>query len=435
MKNTTIQWILGILLIASMFSVQAAGTTYTDSKFGFKINVPAGWQQNHYDDGQDRMFAMVSPDENVAIRVRAVALGQTVSLDVLRQLYEQYSIPGAQFAGSEQGDLNGLQGLIAGYRWSYNNTPVIVGAFLGIENNVAYFVSSIIPELLFQARTPEADSITNTFHTRSKGIVAAPSGGMASILSQPAKPVAPVKQQPKTTPPSWGGAKSNVQATQSNTPKTTSGTTGWGNKSAATSSSSGWGTKPVAKSTNSGWGASTGIGQGSCLTPVSGPKGANIHDKDGMFLKFHYSGEWVMEHQDGIMVRLILQRRERGDIPRPIVVVQNVTDPGYQSVEDVAKDLKQQAQHSENMKSAVLRTEGKCTLQNFSQNGKQMQGYQIVTDFKLNGLPFIQHNLIFKRQDVNGYHTLMLVAHHDEWNQATKAFTEIAQSAEVKPLN
>lgn len=154
---------LVIILLISGFNLSAQNKWMEDRDMNFKINVPTSYQSNQVWDGTDKVHAYVSPDENVAVMVRAAKVPGEATIAMLKQIFSQNIINGANELLSEVYSLNGISGEMAGYRWKYNGTQTVIGAFFTIQNDVAYIVWSIVPENLVSQRNPEADAIMNTF--------------------------------------------------------------------------------------------------------------------------------------------------------------------------------------------------------------------------------------------------------------------------------
>ena len=154
-----------LLLLALMCHCASYGQNrwIEDSQMNFKIQVPSNYQTNQFWDGSDKIHAFLSPDQNVAIRVRSFALPNNVTINNIIQAFTRNVINGAIALVSEKYTLNGMEGQLAGYRWKYNNINVIIAAFYTIQNNYGYIVWTMIPENLFAARNAESDAITNSF--------------------------------------------------------------------------------------------------------------------------------------------------------------------------------------------------------------------------------------------------------------------------------
>lgn len=142
-----------------------------DTQMNFKIQVPSNYKASQFWDGTDKIHAFLSPDQNVAVRVRSFAIQNNVSVNSIIQAFTQNVINGATALVSQKYTLNGMEGQLAGYRWRYNNISVIIAAFYTTQNNFGYIVWTMIPENMFAARNAESDAITNSFSLISKQIV------------------------------------------------------------------------------------------------------------------------------------------------------------------------------------------------------------------------------------------------------------------------
>lgn len=134
-----------------------------DPEMHFKIQVPSNYQVNQFWEGSDRIHAFLSPDQNVAVRVRSFKVNDNTNKNQVLQLFQQNIIKGAAQLVNQEYTLNGMAGGLAGFRWKYNNISVVVAAFYTIQYGTAYIVWSLIPENLFAKRNAESDAITNTF--------------------------------------------------------------------------------------------------------------------------------------------------------------------------------------------------------------------------------------------------------------------------------
>lgn len=160
MKKTVLMMILLILVI---FSLPIYGDWVEDAQFKFKINVPNNWQRNSFDDGTDRIHAFVSPDQNLAIRIRAFKVNNKVTLAIIANLFKTNIMGECEQLAYMDETLNGYKGKIGAYKGVYNGTKVGAGAFFTIQNSIAYIVWSLAPLDMFGAKAAVSDAITNTF--------------------------------------------------------------------------------------------------------------------------------------------------------------------------------------------------------------------------------------------------------------------------------
>ena len=155
--------LIGLLVIIFFAkSILFAGWV-EDKEFRFKINIPFTWQQNSFNDGTDRVYAFVSADENLAIRIRAFEVGPNVTLDIIESLFRSNILGQCEQLTLQNYNLNGYNGKLGAYRGVYNGISVGAGAFYTIQNGIAYIVWSLAPVRLFDSKINESDAITNTF--------------------------------------------------------------------------------------------------------------------------------------------------------------------------------------------------------------------------------------------------------------------------------
>lgn len=155
--------IIGLLLIYTFSSISLYANWVEDSQFKFKINVPFTWQKNSFDDGTDRVHVFLSPDENLAIRIRAFKVNPNVNLDIIESLFRTNILGECEQLALVNHTLNGYKGKIGAYKGVYNGTRVGAGVFYTIQNGIAYIVWSLAPINLFDSKINESDAITNTF--------------------------------------------------------------------------------------------------------------------------------------------------------------------------------------------------------------------------------------------------------------------------------
>ena len=188
------------LLFACYPILQAQSSWVEDAAFGFKIQVPDTYQRNAYMEGTDKVHAFLSPDQNLAVRVRVIPFegSGTVTSQQVAQLWSQNILVGANELGSQADQVNGLQGTVHAYRWNYNNIQCVVAAFVTVQPGKAYVLWTLLPEHLYQSRVGESDAITNTFQLiRNQGLGGGLLGGMggpAQSQQQPAQSATPPRQ-------------------------------------------------------------------------------------------------------------------------------------------------------------------------------------------------------------------------------------------------
>lgn len=162
-------------LISSLLAIMFVGLTVkaewvTDYEFNFKIDVPASWTKNMFNDGTDRVHAFLSPDENLAIRIRAFKVDQNVTLDLVASLFKNNILGQCEQLTLRDKTINGYRGMLGAYRGYYNGTRVGAGVFYTIQNGIAYIVWSVAPIHLFDTKVTESDGITSTFTILSSNV-------------------------------------------------------------------------------------------------------------------------------------------------------------------------------------------------------------------------------------------------------------------------
>ncbi|HDR52108.1 MAG TPA: hypothetical protein ENN90_10910 [Mariniphaga anaerophila] len=156
--------LLLILFIAVFpFSLFSQSSWISDEEMKFKILVPDNYQKNQFREGTDKILAVLSPDQNVAVRVRAFPASEQVTVDLIQQVFEQNVISGSSRLTQEDGHLNQIPARAAAYAWRYNNMNTVVGSYYIIQNGTGYIVWTLIPRNLLQQRSKEADKILDSF--------------------------------------------------------------------------------------------------------------------------------------------------------------------------------------------------------------------------------------------------------------------------------
>lgn len=155
---------LAILILVS-FSVLSFGQNswISDEEMKFNILVPDNYQKNQFREGTDKILAVLSPDQNVAVRVRAFPASEQVTVDLIQQIFEQDIISGSSRLTQEDGHLNAIPARAAAYTWRYNNINTVVGTYYIIQNGMGYIVWTIVPQNLLQQCSKEADKILDSF--------------------------------------------------------------------------------------------------------------------------------------------------------------------------------------------------------------------------------------------------------------------------------
>lgn len=151
-------------VLCSQAHAQAKKQWIQDEGFGFKIQVPSDYQTSSHLEGTDKIHAFLSPDQNVAVRVRVIPLeAKRATSEQVEKIWRENVLLGAKKEGAQKDKLNGIKGTTFGYRWTFNNTPCIVGAFVTVKRARAYVIWCLVPEPLFQKRMEEMSTITQSF--------------------------------------------------------------------------------------------------------------------------------------------------------------------------------------------------------------------------------------------------------------------------------
>ena len=168
MKHRKSLFVVIFLLFTFFWATPSSARWYDDYQFGFRINAPENWLSHSFVEGTDRVWAFVSPDQNVAVRVRAFKHDPHSDISMVISLFESEIFGGGQRLVLQDHTLNGIQGKLGAYQGVYNGTQVGVGAFYTVQNGNAYIIWSMIPTHLFTARNAEADAVINTFTLSGK---------------------------------------------------------------------------------------------------------------------------------------------------------------------------------------------------------------------------------------------------------------------------
>lgn len=177
-----IKLLLILFLAVYPFSLFSQTSWISDEEMKFKILVPDNYQKNQFWEGTDKILVVVSPDQNVAVRVRAFPATEQVTVELIQQVFEQNVITGASRLTQEDGHLNQIPARAAAYTWRYNNINTVVGAYYIIQNSMGYIVWTIVPRNLIQQRSKEADNILDSFALLQSGSeTISMSGGFGSL--------------------------------------------------------------------------------------------------------------------------------------------------------------------------------------------------------------------------------------------------------------
>ncbi|MCF8234421.1 MAG: hypothetical protein K9G67_03835 [Bacteroidales bacterium] len=152
------------LLIALAMAGQLEAKWYVDNEFRFKIDVPSNWSSNMYMEGTDKVYDFTSPDENVAIQLRAFVAEKGLTADLITDVFDEAIVAqGASRLKLLDEQLNGIQGKMGVYRNTYDNKEVALVTFAAVENGIGYLFLVVIPTEVFDRKLNETDAILNTF--------------------------------------------------------------------------------------------------------------------------------------------------------------------------------------------------------------------------------------------------------------------------------
>ena len=154
---------LWLLFMASGFSLWSQGKWISDNEMQFKIKIPPNYSQNKIQDGSDRILTVMSPDQNIFVRVRAMKATAQFTTELLQQVFEQNIIKGAQRIMNEAGDLHGIPARASAYSWNVEGSDVILAVYYIVQNNFAYVVWAAVPKNQAQHYSAIADGIIDSF--------------------------------------------------------------------------------------------------------------------------------------------------------------------------------------------------------------------------------------------------------------------------------
>lgn len=140
-----------------------SGRWHQESQYGFKVQVPEGWRSQALQDGTDRVLTILSPDGNVAARVRAIPISGSIPVDRVISAFEQHVLGGGQRRAKQEDSLNGLRGVLTVYTGNFQGTDVGMAAFTTLQGRYAYILWGMIPLPYYDQRSGEVDAILNSF--------------------------------------------------------------------------------------------------------------------------------------------------------------------------------------------------------------------------------------------------------------------------------
>lgn len=154
-----------------------------DSKYGFKINIPADWSKKSYLDGTDQVYDYMSADENLAVQLRAFNAGEGFTTALLAQVYEESMLPAGtkKLSLSDYTTANGIPSKKGVYLIDYNGTEVGLSALYIVQNNFGYVLTALIPSSMVQQKGPELKQVIKSFsitgfHANARKNSSQPSG-------------------------------------------------------------------------------------------------------------------------------------------------------------------------------------------------------------------------------------------------------------------
>jgi len=161
-----------LLCIMIMFVTIASAEWITDSDYKFRINIPSSWSASSYTDGTDKIYDFYSPDENIAIQIRAFEATDGVTAELLAQVYESDYLPKGSYKQSLDDHItkNGIPGKLGVYNARYNEMDISMSAFYTVQNGYGYVLLVIVPTHMMEEKGPEIAPVTQSFLIDGFGI-------------------------------------------------------------------------------------------------------------------------------------------------------------------------------------------------------------------------------------------------------------------------
>lgn len=142
----------------------AQGQWLQDPDFGFQINVPASWTRNQFWDQTDKIHVLISPDQNIVVRIRCFKANPGVTAQQVIPVFEQMVLGNMPRLTEPQAfNLNGIQGYLVGYQGTLNGMQVMAAVFYAVQGNNGYIVWNVIEPHLYDQLVEQADAVTSTF--------------------------------------------------------------------------------------------------------------------------------------------------------------------------------------------------------------------------------------------------------------------------------
>ncbi|QGY42195.1 hypothetical protein GM418_00545 [Maribellus comscasis] len=182
------------------FSLQAQEKWVTDTEMQFKIKVPSNYRQNQAFDGTDKVLTLMSPDENVMVRVRAMPATDQFTTEILQRVFEQNIIQGAQRIMNEDGDLHGIPARASAYTWKVDRDEAVLGTYYIVKNGFAYIIWTAVPRNLVSQRSAEADGIIDSFELLDPQSKNRGGGLLSSLANRKSSDKAEDQHEVTTTP-------------------------------------------------------------------------------------------------------------------------------------------------------------------------------------------------------------------------------------------
>lgn len=153
-----------LTLLLLLVSSGANAKWYIDKQYKFKINVPDNWSAKNYLEGTDKVYDFTSPDDNVAIQLRAFNAEEGITTNLIAELFdEEFTSQGGTKLSLADDELNGIPGKLGVYKNKYEQNEVALVTFATVQNNIGYIFLIIVPVDIFDQKVQETDAILNTF--------------------------------------------------------------------------------------------------------------------------------------------------------------------------------------------------------------------------------------------------------------------------------
>lgn len=163
-RKLSVSFLLFIILLIN--TTNSYSQWQNDYKYKFKINIPSDWTIKSHIDGSDKIYDYSSADQNVAIQLRVFEAGEGVTNDLLIQIYEQNILSPAgvnKISLVDHTSVNGIPGKQGTYSLIQDGTEISLGTFYTVQNNIAYVLTVIIPNIVIDQKGPEIREITQSF--------------------------------------------------------------------------------------------------------------------------------------------------------------------------------------------------------------------------------------------------------------------------------